>query len=258
MDGAKGLVLAAANSGVVDVYVKYIGTLVGRDKACRLGQYFARLLAYVVGRRITRAGKTPGLADWLSALVKVQQTLGTARKVMRTGKFVGFLQQAVRTLAGSGDEVVRALGAAHKLGMCVFMAADTWGLLGALALVRVRDAGRVARVGQRAWMWALAAQLASALYQLHAVSLRAADLKRVRFHVEKAADAVAGRECAVEEQAIRVQRTALARQLAATALDLCIPIKGLGVLPLNEGLVAAAGTVTSLMGVQDVLAKAAQ
>ncbi|KAJ2480108.1 Peroxisomal membrane protein PMP27 [Coemansia sp. RSA 2131] len=255
MDGTMRLVVMAANSRMVDVYVKYIGTLVGRDKACRLGQYFARLMAYVIGQRMARTGKTVHLSSWLVTLTKVQQTLGTARKVMRAGKFVSFLQLAVRTLMGSGDEVERVLSAVHKLGMCVFMAADTWGLLGALSLVRVRDATRVTRVGQRGWMWALVAQLTLALYGLRTVSLRAADLHRVRVHVEKASDVVGGRECAVEEEAIRVQRAALARQLAAAALDLCIPVKGLGIVPLNEGLVAAAGTITSLMGVQDVLAK---
>ncbi|KAJ1843954.1 Peroxisomal membrane protein PMP27 [Coemansia sp. RSA 2708] len=251
MDGAKDVVLAAANSRMVDVYVKYTGMLVGRDKACRLGQYLARLFVYLVTRRITHLGKTPLRQSWLATLLRVQQTLSSARKVMRSGKFIGFLQLAMRA---QGDEVERALDVVHKLGMSVFMAADTWGLLGALLIVQ--PAPRVARIGQRAWMYALLAQLGAALYRLHGLSLRAADLRRVRVHVEKAADVVAGRECVVEEQAIGAQRRTLMRQAVTAALDLSIPVKGLGVLPLNEGLVALAGTVTSLIGIRDVLAKA--
>ncbi|KAJ2801268.1 Peroxisomal membrane protein PMP27 [Coemansia guatemalensis] len=214
---------------------------------------------YLVSRRVSQLGKTPSRLEWIATLTRIQQTLSTTRKVMRSGKFVAFFQQAVRTLAGAGgDEVVRVLGAAHKLGMFVFMAADTLGLLGTtLALVRLRNPTRVARIGQRGWMYALIAQLLSALYQLRGLALRNADLQRVRRHVGKTGDVMGERECAMEEQAIRTQRTGLTRQLTASVLDLAIPIKGLGILPLNEGLVALAGSITSLMGVQDVLGKAA-
>ncbi|PIA18488.1 peroxisomal biogenesis factor 11 [Coemansia reversa NRRL 1564] len=258
MDCAKYVVLAAANSRVVDVYVRYINMLVGRDKACRLGQYVARLLIYLVNRRVSQLGKTSSRLEWIMTLTRIQQTLSTTRKVMRSGKFLAFFQQAVRTLTSVGDdEVVRTLGAAHKLGMCVFMVADTIGLLGTtLALVRLRNPARVARLGQRAWMYALIAQLLSTLYQLRGLSIRSADLQRVRRHVGKAGDVMAERECAMEEQAIRTQRKGLTRQLTTSALDLAIPIKGLGILPLNEGLVGMAGSITSLMGVQDVLGKA--
>ncbi|KAI9479097.1 Peroxisomal membrane protein PMP27 [Coemansia sp. RSA 989] len=255
MTKSDSLALAVANSQIVNVYVKYINSLVGRDKACRLGQYFARLLAYMISRRISLSGKTPSRLSWLTSLVAIQQTLSTTRKVMRSGKFVSFMQQAVRTLFSQQDEVEKAFGLVHKLGMSVFMLADWWGLLNAMKLIRIKNAARVARVGQRAWMYALLAQLLSALYQLHQVSLRAADLQRVRLHVEKAGDVISDRECAVEEQAIGLQKSALRRQLVTAALDLTIPVKGLGILPLNEGVVALAGTVTSLLGIEDVLVK---
>ncbi|KAJ2763047.1 Peroxisomal membrane protein PMP27, partial [Coemansia nantahalensis] len=229
--------------------------------ACRLGQYFARLLAYLVGQQVARQGKTAGRIEWLATLAKIQQALATTRKVMRSGKFVNFAQLAIRALAaqsGGGDEVVWVLGVVHKLGMCVFMAADTLGLLGTtLALIRLRDPARITRIAQRGWMYALAAQALSALYQLRTVAIRSADLRRVRSHVEKTGDAMGDRECTTEEHALSVQRTTLSRQLAMSVLDLTIPVKGLGVLPLHEGLVALAGTATSLMGAQDVLAKAA-
>ncbi|KAJ2845543.1 hypothetical protein IWW36_004739, partial [Coemansia brasiliensis] len=83
MAGSKNLALAVANSQAVNAYVKYINSLVGRDKACRLGQYFARLLAYVVSRRISLSGKTPARVSWLTSLAAIQQTLSTTRKVMR-------------------------------------------------------------------------------------------------------------------------------------------------------------------------------
>ncbi|KAJ1734899.1 Peroxisomal membrane protein PMP27 [Coemansia biformis] len=260
MSGATGVAVAVANSRVIDVYVKYTNMLVGRDKACRLGQYFARLLAYLVGQRIARLGKTAGRVEWLATLVKIQQVLATTRKMMRSGKFVNFAQMAARALVARNgeDEVVWALGLVNKLGMCVFMAADTLGLVGTtLGLVRLRDPARVARVAQRGWLFALAAQALSALYQLRTVAIRAADLRRVRCHVEKTGDAMGDRECATEEHALATQRAGLSKQLVAAALDLSIPIKGLGILPLNEGLVALAGTMTSLMGAQDVLSKAA-
>ncbi|KAJ2509694.1 hypothetical protein GGI11_005770, partial [Coemansia sp. RSA 2049] len=62
--------------------------------------------------------------------------------------------------------------------------------------------------------------------------------------------------CAAEERAVAAQRAAAGRTLLLSALDLTIPIKGLALVGVNEGLVALAGTVTSLMGIQDSLAKA--
>ncbi|KAJ1937935.1 Peroxisomal membrane protein PMP27 [Kickxella alabastrina] len=136
------------------------------------------------------------------------------------------------------------------------MAADTLGLMGStLTLVRLRDPANVMRVGQRGWLLAIVCQLISAAYQLHNISVREADLRRVRMHVEKAADVMGDRECAVEEELIRRNKTQATRQLVASALDLVIPAKGLGLLNINEGLVALAGTVTSLMGIQDVVSK---
>ncbi|KAJ2655110.1 Peroxisomal membrane protein PMP27 [Coemansia sp. RSA 1200] len=268
-----------SNSKAVALYVQYASTLVGRDKACRFGQYLARLLVYVLSRRLATREKAPGAgvgvgAAWVAALSKTQAVLSTTRKVMRSGKFVDFARQFARILTGAAstssslqreDEVVRTLGAVHKAGMCVFMLADTLGLAhSALGLVRLRDAPRVARLGQRAWLAALAAQAAAALYQLHNLRLRQADLDRVRRHVAKTAGSsgndfpasVGARECAAEERAVAAQRAAAGRMLLLSALDLTIPIKGLALVGVNEGLVALAGTVTSLMGIQDSLAKA--
>ncbi|KAJ1662884.1 Peroxisomal membrane protein PMP27 [Coemansia sp. RSA 1813] len=247
------------NSKAVALYVQYASTLVGRDKACRFGQYLARLLAYLVGRRLATRGKNPTGVSWLASLSKVQSALGTTRKVMRSGKFVDFARLFARALTGTQgphDEVARTLGAVHKAGMCIFMLADTLGLLhNTMGLVRLRNAPRVARLGQRAWMTALVAQVIAAAYQLHNLRLRQADLARVRRHVMKT-DAFGASECAVEEQAVSTQRAAASRLLLQSALDLTIPIKGLGLFDINEGLVALAGTVTSLMGIQDTLAKA--
>ncbi|KAJ2867762.1 Peroxisomal membrane protein PMP27 [Coemansia erecta] len=259
------VVSALGNSKAVALYVQYASTLVGRDKACRFGQYLARLLAYLVGRRLATRGKSPTGMSWLVSLSNVQAALGTTRKVLRTGKFIDFGRLFVHALTASAqqgassahDEVVRTLGAVHKAGMCVFMLADTLGLLhNTMGLVRLRNAPLVARLGQRAWMTALVAQAVAAAYQLHNLRLRQADLARVRRHVMKS-DAFGARECAVEEQAVSVQRAAASRLLLQSALDLTIPIKGLGLLEINEGLVALAGTATSLMGIQDSLAKAA-
>ncbi|KAJ2508714.1 Peroxisomal membrane protein PMP27 [Coemansia sp. RSA 2049] len=262
-----------SNSKAVALYVQYASTLVGRDKACRFGQYLARLLVYMLSRRLATRGKTPGAGiAWVAALSKTQAVLSTTRKVMRSGKFVDFARQFARILTGAAalqqreDEVVRTLGAVHKAGMCVFMLADTLGLAhSVLGLVRLRDAPRVARLGQRAWLAALAAQAAAALYQLHNLRLRQADLDRVRRHITKTAAgagssdlpaSVGARECAAEERAVAAQRAAAGRTLLLSALDLTIPIKGLALVGVNEGLVALAGTVTSLMGIQDSLAKA--
>ncbi|KAJ1816476.1 Peroxisomal membrane protein PMP27 [Coemansia sp. RSA 2599] len=252
------LAMAVANSNAANVYVRYASMLVGRDKACRLGQYFSRLMVYLITERMKTQGKTTSSVEWLSTFVKMQGVLGTTRKLMRAGKFFDFLQLFVRALLSKGeDELVQALGALHKAGMFVFMAADTLGVLGtSMAVVRLRDPARIGRIAQRGWLLALACQALSAAYRLRNIAMREADLRRVRQHVEKTADVMGDRECAVEEQMMRRNKAQAVRELVSSALDLTIPIKGLGLLNINEGVVALAGTITSLMGIQDTLAKA--
>ncbi|KAJ2820916.1 Peroxisomal membrane protein PMP27 [Coemansia furcata] len=250
------ILAAAANSSATATYMKYASQLSGRDKACRFTQYFARLLAYLVTRRIslqsTKASQS--VLDWLSTLSKMQSTMSTTRKILRSGKFIDFFHLFVRSLRQGGDEVERLLNSGHKLGMFVFMLADSVGILhSALGLVKLRDPQKVTRVAMRGWWVALVCQLLSGAYQLRALAVREADLTRVRRHLEKDADVMADRECVVEERAVMVRKRAAVRQVVAAALDLTIPTAGLGLLGLNEGVVALAGTITSLMGVQDIL-----
>ncbi|KAJ2000836.1 Peroxisomal membrane protein PMP27 [Coemansia thaxteri] len=242
------LLAAAANSPAATAYMRAAAQTAGRDKACRLGQYFARLVAHLLRARKGSA--------WLATLVRVQATLSTTRKILRAGKFVDFLVQLIRGLQARGvDEVERVLGAGHKAGMAAFMLADTLGVMHspALALVQLRDAPLVARLAMRAWALALASNLALGLYRLRAASLRAADVRRVRKHLEKDADAMGHRECVAEEHAVAQRHAAALRLTLVSALDLAIPTSALGLLGINEGLVALAGTVTSLMGIQDVV-----
>ncbi|KAJ2745506.1 Peroxisomal membrane protein PMP27 [Coemansia sp. BCRC 34301] len=253
------IVAAASNSSATATYIKYASQLSGRDKACRFTQYFARLLAYLVTRRISLQGGKPraSTVDWLATLSKIQGTMSTTRKILRSGKFIDFFHLLVRSLlekTGGGDEVERLLNVGHKAGMFVFMLADTVGILhSALGLVRLRDPARVTKVAMRGWWCALVCQLLAGVYQLRALMIREADVGRVRRHLEKEADPMADRECVVEERLVAQRKHKAVRQVVAAALDLSIPTAGLGLLGLNEGFVALAGTVTSLMGVQDIL-----
>ncbi|KAJ1877350.1 Peroxisomal membrane protein PMP27 [Coemansia sp. RSA 1722] len=258
MSASFQLAIAAANSNAANTYVRYASMLVGRDKMCRLGQYFSRLMVYLITERMRLRGKTPNSIEWLTTFSKMQGVLGTTRKLLRAGKFFDFLQLFLRALVRKGDdELVHALGALHKVGMFVFMAADTVGVLGSsLALVKLRDPGKITRIAQRGWLLALVCQAMSAIYRLRGIAMREVDLRRVRLQIEKSADVMGDRECAVEEQLVRKNKAQATRELVAAALDLTIPIKGLGLLAINEGVVALAGTVTSLMGIQDALAKA--
>ncbi|KAJ2435900.1 hypothetical protein GGF42_008983, partial [Coemansia sp. RSA 2424] len=81
------IVAAAANSSATATYIKYASQLSGRDKACRFTQYFARLLAYLVTRRISLQGSKPQAStlDWLVTLTKIQGTMSTTRKILRSG-----------------------------------------------------------------------------------------------------------------------------------------------------------------------------
>lgn len=245
-------VATAVNSTAITAFIKYTSQLAGRDKVLRTTQYLSRFLIYLLRRRPDK--------QWLATLIKLQGAMSTTRKIMRMGKFVEFLQLLLRVLLqrgdSGGDEITQTLNAGHKAGMFAFMLYDTVGILhSGLGLIALKDPKRIGRVAQRGWLVALACQGLAAAYELRALSLRETDVRRVRRHLEKSADIVGDRECVVEERAIAQRKQVATRQLVASALDLAIPVKGLDILPLNEGAVALAGTVTSLMGVRDILSK---
>ncbi|KAG1446811.1 hypothetical protein G6F56_009458 [Rhizopus delemar] len=93
----------------VDAFNRYLGTTVGREKLCRLVQYFARFYAYYLFRN---GAPKNTIQRW----VDLKTHLGNGRKFFRLLKPVEFAQVGVKSLTIS-DEIVRYTAVIKQAGM---------------------------------------------------------------------------------------------------------------------------------------------
>ncbi|KAG1435710.1 hypothetical protein G6F56_013867 [Rhizopus delemar] len=105
----------------VDSFNRYLNTTVGREKLCRLVQYFARFYAFY----LLRQGAPDGTVErW----VQLKSHLGNGRKFFRLLKPVEFAQVAVKSLTIQ-DEVLRYTAVGKQAGMFFYYLSEVFVLV---------------------------------------------------------------------------------------------------------------------------------
>lgn len=84
----------------VDAVNRYLGSTTGREKLCRLVQYFARFYAFYLFRK--GAPK-----DVVERWAELKQHIGNGRKFFRLFKPIEFFQTAVHTANTLQDDFIR-------------------------------------------------------------------------------------------------------------------------------------------------------
>lgn len=105
----------------VDHFNRYLNTTVGREKACRLVQYFARFYAFYLFRN---GAPKETIQRW----VDLKTHLGNGRKFFRLLKPVEFAQNGVKSL-GVRDEVLRYTGVVKQIGMALYYLTEVFVLV---------------------------------------------------------------------------------------------------------------------------------
>lgn len=105
----------------VDAFNRYLNTTVGREKLCRLVQYFARFYAFYLFRN--GAPK-----DTIQRWVNLKTHLGNGRKFFRLLKPVEFAQTGVKSLS-IRDEVLRFTAVAKQTGMFFYYMSEVFVLV---------------------------------------------------------------------------------------------------------------------------------
>lgn len=100
----------------VDAVNRFLHTTYGRERTCRLIQYFARFYAFY----LTRQGASLATIERWSEL---KQHVGNARKFFRLLKPIEFAQSGIKAL-NTGDEVLRITGVLKQLGMGLYYSAE--------------------------------------------------------------------------------------------------------------------------------------
>uniref|UniRef100_A0A093W2U6 Peroxisomal membrane protein PMP27 n=1 Tax=Talaromyces marneffei PM1 TaxID=1077442 RepID=A0A093W2U6_TALMA len=206
-------------------YLRFVATTLGRDKALRTIQYFARFYSWYLFRT---NNPTSAIAPW-DALKK---QFGVTRKILRFGKFVEHIKAASVAFDNKApaDAVLKNLTVGRQLGYAGYLMLDSITLVDVLGFKKFDSAKKLTEYSYRAWL---------------------SGLER-----EKTVDRKEG-EGVVEAKKIERERVAARIQLVSDLCDLSVPLSMLGYAKLDDGLVGIAGTISSLIGVWSAWKKTA-
>ncbi|EMD00130.1 hypothetical protein BAUCODRAFT_30591 [Baudoinia panamericana UAMH 10762] len=215
----------------VSHYNRFVATTIGRDKALRTLQYFARFLAWYTYR-------TNHPAATVAIFEAVKKNFGSVRKAMRLGKFVEHIKAAsVAADAKSMDPILRFLAVGRQLGYAGYLFMDNLAYFDQSGIKKFEAAARLQKEAYRAWLAGLLCNVAAGIYTLYNLQMAA----------RKQADSQDA-EKAVEAKKLQKERSAVQLQLVSDLCDCTVPSSALGYANFDDGIVGLAGTLSSLIG----------
>ncbi|KAL1927942.1 hypothetical protein VTP01DRAFT_3347 [Rhizomucor pusillus] len=214
---------------------RFLATTTGREKLCRLVQYFSRFYAFY----LYRSGAPKDVIQRWSDL---KQHIGNARKFFRLFKQLEFAQAGIKSLALK-DEVLRITGAAKQFAMFFYYCSEALVLANTVNFYKISNAKQVQQFGFKCWFTALAFSIASSLYKYRTLGIRKHMLEKSLKAAEKGSAEKDGLQ--VEASRLHTEKKALNKQLLQDLVDIIIPTAGLGWIGFDEGIVGLAGMTTS-------------
>ncbi|KAH6629004.1 peroxisomal biogenesis factor 11 [Boeremia exigua] len=215
----------------VSHYLKFVATTVGRDKALRTVQYFARFLAWYLYR-------TNRPLSTIAPFDTTKKQLGTARKLLRVGKFIEHFKAAAVASDAALDPVVKFTAVGRQLGYALYLLLDTANILDATGIRKSASSASLLRSANQAWATGISFSIAHSFYALYTLRARSALVA-----------ASSDPEKVVERKKVDKELGAVKVQLVSDLCDITIPATALGWVALDDGVVGLAGTASSLLGV---------
>ncbi|KAJ7181789.1 peroxisomal biogenesis factor 11 [Mycena crocata] len=221
--------------------IKVGATTLGRDKAYRAVQNFARFYAWYL---ISRGDKVDA-ARWTA----LKSHLGTARKLLRLGKPMEHLQAALRAALTSAPPLEQITAIARQIAYFLYLFFDTfsWAQSIKFANFQPATAAKIGRIANRAWLAGILLSIANAALKIVRLT-RETKLLQVQRHGEK--DLGLEADCEARLRTIATARAAVRHQFIIDALDLWNPATSLGYSTVNDGVVGIFGLVSSLMALE--------
>ncbi|KAJ7235885.1 peroxisomal biogenesis factor 11 [Mycena haematopus] len=221
--------------------IKVGATTLGRDKAYRAAQNFARFYAWLL---ISQGNKTDA-ARWTA----LKSHLGTARKLLRLGKPMEHLQAALRAALTSAPPLEQITTIARQVAYFWYLTLDalSWAQSIKFANFHPDTAAKIARVANRSWLAGILLSIIHAAIKTARLR-REAKLLHAEKHKEKDLSLEAERETKL--RAIAATRAAVRHQFIIDFLDLWNPASSLGLSNLNDGVVGIFGVISSVMALE--------
>ncbi|RMZ48496.1 peroxin PEX11-2 [Aspergillus flavus] len=167
----------------------------------------------------------------------LRKQLGTTRRILRIGNFLGNLQTVARLMSqkNSSEPVLKYLAIGGQLGFAGYLVFDNITSIKAIGIHKLPSAERLDILADKFWAAGLIFSIMACLYILVHTQpkKRAKPAERERYSDEN--------KCAKERSDAWIQ-------LISDLCDLTVPGKSLGYAAFNDGLVGLAGTMSSLIG----------
>ncbi|KAJ7110083.1 peroxisomal biogenesis factor 11 [Mycena epipterygia] len=221
--------------------IKVGATTLGRDKAYRAVQNFARFYAWYL---ISRGDKADA-ARWTA----LKSHLGTARKLLRLGKPMEHLQAALRAALTTAPASEQILTIARQIAYFLYLSFDTfsWAQSIKFANFHPDTAAKIGKLANRSWLAGIIFSIAHAAIKTMRLT-RETKVLQVKQHGEKDLGLEADREARL--RVVATTRAAVRHQFIIDVLDLWNPATSLGFSNLNDGVVGIFGVISSLMALE--------
>ncbi|KAI8987596.1 peroxisomal biogenesis factor 11 [Mycotypha africana] len=217
---------------------KYLSVTNGREKLCRLVQYFARFYAFYL---LQKGASQKTIQQWTD----LKTHLATGRKLFRLLKPLELAQSSIKSLSLE-DPVLRMLHFIKFASNFFYFNLEALSLVDTVNFLKLRNIKRINRLGLKCWLISLIASILSGLYQLRKLSVRVDDRKTLD---DKG-------DSKLEQKKMKKQIDAVRYQLCQDFFDICIPVGSLKWLKLNEAAIGIAGVVSSAMAMNTQWKKA--
>ncbi|KAF9155601.1 Peroxisomal membrane protein PMP27 [Linnemannia schmuckeri] len=227
----------------VQPWLKYTATTVGRDKIYRAVQYFSRFLAWY----LLRQGATK---ETVARFNNLKKTLGLSRKLMRFGKPVEHIDNAVKATSVK-DEFLRFSTIGKQLAYAGYLTLDGIIFIDGSGAYKFKNIKKYSELASRFWLAGIVFGFIGGLYKTRQIQIRREAAARGLAHSSESEKSHARTEL----KAIAKEQYSVNKQLLQDGLDMLIPATGLGYLSLDDGAVGLIGTATAIMGAQSQWAK---
>ncbi|KAJ3922573.1 peroxisomal biogenesis factor 11 [Lentinula edodes] len=223
--------------------LKYGGTTLGRDKAYRAIQYFARFYAWF----LLRKGDKETAAHWNA----LKTHLATARKLLRLGKPFEHLQAGLKAalVSGSAGEQITTIG--KQIAYFAYLSFDALVWVNAVKFYSfsTETSNKISKLSNRFWLAGILLSIVNGA--LKSVRL-AKEERRSKRSKASGGEKDVGQEAEQEMRlstiiAVPSSRDATRYQLVIDSLDLWIPATALGISSMNDGVLGIFGLITSVM-----------
>lgn len=241
---SKSIVPASLPQPVL-TFLKWQEATTGRDKVLRLVAYFTKYVVHTMKQNAISP-------DWQKRLASGASQIGTTRKLIRFFRAVEYFNEFLKALAIK-DDVEKYLSLWKAFWLAVWMMCDHVQWLQKAGYLKLVDLKKIDEYHSKGWFFGLAAGFIIAAYKFKQAvdenKLARAQLNQNLSDPAKVAAATKQLKSGDDK------RNKQLMSMVKNGVDILIPSARLGWLPISDGTVGLAGTVTSVIGIVDTWPK---